>query len=82
MLWLLQWLRRDDMSKARRIIPTVEERGRCEAQRKYTYLLSYENKHPDKQCCSTASIEIEGKRYCFRHAGIVALQILLGEKNE
>lgn len=32
------------------------------------------------RCAMSSAFEIDGKHYCARHAGMVALQILLSEK--
>lgn len=34
------------------------------------------------QCESTARIEIDGKKYCHLHSGIIALEVFMDEKSE
>lgn len=62
---------------AKALWPTTEQLGRCDAQREYRYLESWEAEHPDKQCRHTAKYQVGDKRYCAKHAGVVALKTLL-----
>jgi hypothetical protein len=62
---------------AKSLWPSLEQLGRCEAQRESRYQESWEAEHPDKQCMHAAKYQIGENRYCARHAGVAALKILI-----
>lgn len=49
----------------------------CDAIRQERY--ANDRPETDRRCRNTASIAISGKNYCRKHAGVVALSILLNE---
>ena len=65
-------------AKARQLVPDPVPLAliRCEAEMKYSWKQLHEP-NADTQCCNRANYEIEGKSYCKKHAGLVALQVLL-----
>ncbi|WP_174874211.1 hypothetical protein [Vogesella oryzae] len=65
------------MIAARRLIAQPGSFGQCQATRAY----SYYNDTPttDKRCQLSARFELAGAHYCSKHAGVVALRVLLGE---
>lgn len=50
---------------------------RCEAVRKAVYLSDTDKS--DKRCTHSAMYVLDGKNYCGRHAGSIALMFLLKE---
>ena len=52
---------------------------RCDAARQTVYTDWYEERHPDKRCRFRGKYLIDGKHYCARHAGQIALDHLVGE---
>lgn len=66
------------MTTARRLIAQPGSFGQCQATR----TASYYNDTPttDKRCQLSARFELAGGHYCSKHAGVVALRVLLGEE--
>lgn len=66
------------MAIARRLIAQPSSFGQCQATRTGSYF----NDKPttDRRCKHASRFEINGKRYCAKHAGTVALNILCGEE--
>lgn len=48
----------------------------CEARREGHY--ANDTSETDKRCKWSARYEIDGHKFCSKHAGVAALQILLG----
>lgn len=65
---------------SRSLWPDRDELGQCESNRETRYAAAWEEAHPDKRCAHTASFQIDGKRFCKRHAGLAALRILTERK--
>ncbi len=59
----------------KRLIPLDSELPRCGAQRSSSYL--YDKRETDRQCHFRGVIDINGVSMCRKHAGSVALDILL-----
>ena len=53
---------------------------RCEAQRQTPY--DNDTKNTDFQCKWSARYQIDGHNFCSKHAGVAALQLMLGAIDE
>lgn len=64
-------------TNARRLHAPANGFGQCEATRE----AKYHNDRPttDRRCQLSARFEVGGRLLCSKHAGVAALNILLGE---
>lgn len=65
---------------AARLIPAAGAFGQCKAQRVHGY--KNDTEKTDKCCSHSARYEINGMFLCSKHAGVLALHILLGEADD
>ena len=71
------------MARANLIVPEHYIKPKCEAEvsqesTRYNKIKGYQNPN---RCRNQASVHIDGKNLCRKHASMVALDILLNEEN-
>jgi hypothetical protein len=68
--------RNEQARQAERLAPEIPALPQCEAGR----VTKYHNDRPDtdRRCKGRARYKVAAASYCTRHAGVVALRILLG----
>lgn len=65
------------MKRAASLIPEIHTMPQCMAQRTGNYM--NDRLDTDRQCRHHAKFMVDGKFYCTKHAGVVALKILISE---